>query len=106
MTQSTPQPVAIITGAARGIGLASANWFLARAYRAVLIDNDEASLAATAKAMPASAPVMSIVCDVSDPVQVQAAINQVQAQFGRADALVNNAGVTIFKPIENTSFSE
>jgi meso-butanediol dehydrogenase / (S,S)-butanediol dehydrogenase / diacetyl reductase len=106
MTQPTPLPVAIITGAARGIGLTSAHWFLARGHRVVLIDNDEPTLAATAKAMQVSAAVMPILCDVSDPAQVQAAIDQVDAQFGRADALVNNAGVAVFKPIGDTSFSE
>ena len=45
-------------------------------------------------------------CDVSDPQQVQDAVNKVEATFGRIDALVNNAGVAVFKPIGDTTFAE
>ena len=45
-------------------------------------------------------------CDVSDPQQVQAAIEQVAAHFGRIDALVNNAGIAVFKPILETTVED
>ena len=106
MTPSTTRPVAIITGAARGIGLASTHWFLARDHDVVLIDNDEATLTATAQELSASPHALPILCDVSDPDQVQAAFAQIDARFGRADALVNNAGVAVFKTIGDTSFQE
>ena len=106
MTPSTTRPVAIITGAARGIGLASTHWFLARDHDVVLIDNDEATLTATAQELSASPHALPILCDVSDPAQVQAAFAQIDARFGRADALVNNAGVAVFKTIGDTSFQE
>ena len=50
--------------------------------------------------------VLAIHCDVSQPEQVQAATERVEAQFGRIDALVNNAGVAVFKPIGQTLFEE
>jgi NAD(P)-dependent dehydrogenase (short-subunit alcohol dehydrogenase family) len=45
-------------------------------------------------------------CDVSKPEQVQASVDAVAKKFGRIDALVNNAGVAVFKPIGETSFEE
>jgi meso-butanediol dehydrogenase / (S,S)-butanediol dehydrogenase / diacetyl reductase len=50
--------------------------------------------------------VLAVDCDVSHPDQVAAAASAVMARFGRADALVNNAGVAVFKPILETSFAE
>ena len=49
---------------------------------------------------------MAVHCDVSNPAQVQSAISKVDALFGRIDALVNNAGIAVFKPIGETSFEE
>ena len=49
---------------------------------------------------------MTLHCDVSDPQQVQDAVNKVEATFGRIDALLNNAGVAVFKPIGETTFAE
>lgn len=52
------------------------------------------------------ADVLAVTCDVSDRAQVQSASEKVQAAFGRVDALVNNAGVAIFKPVMDTTFEE
>ena len=103
---SSPALVAVITGAARGIGLASAQWFLEHGYRVVRLDNDEAALTASASSMSHPAQVLDVVCDVSQPDQVEAAVNTVVKNVGRVDALVNNAGVAVFKPISQTSFEE
>ncbi len=99
-------PVAIVTGGARGIGLAIAGWFLAHGHRVALWDIDGDTLAATAARLKDPERVLAVHCDVSDPAQVQAAVVQVVAAFGRIDALVNNAGVAIFKPILDTRFDE
>ena len=50
--------------------------------------------------------MLCLPCDVSNPASVNAAIAQVHAQFGRIDALVNNAGIAVFKPIGETTFEE
>lgn len=98
--------VAVVTGGARGIGLAVANWFLSHDYRVALIDIDADTLEQTEQNFNDSMRVLAIHADVSQPNQVQAAINQVEQKFGRIDALVNNAGVAVFKPIGQTSFEE
>ncbi len=102
----TALPVAVITGAARGIGLASARWFLAHGHRVALLDIDAATLAQAADALRDGAHVFAQPCDVSDPDQVEAAMSAVDARFGRIDALVNNAGVAVFKTLRTTSFDE
>ena len=99
-------PVAVITGGARGIGLAVAEWFLEQGHRIALLDIDRATLDATATRLADPGRVLAVACDVSDPEQVDAAVARVVTAFGRIDALVNNAGVAVFKPIGETSFAE
>jgi NAD(P)-dependent dehydrogenase (short-subunit alcohol dehydrogenase family) len=49
---------------------------------------------------------LALACDVSDPAQVESASTSILDRLGRVDALVNNAGVAVFKPIADTSFAE
>ena len=106
----TPSPsssrVAVVTGGARGIGLAVGQWFLAHDYRVALLDNDHDTLDATVQELALPDQVLGVRCDVSDPAQVDAAARAVIARFGRVDALVNNAGVAVFKPIAETTFAD
>jgi NAD(P)-dependent dehydrogenase (short-subunit alcohol dehydrogenase family) len=88
--------VAIVTGAARGIGLAIAKQFLAKDYRVAILDVDAAKLEGA----------FALQCDVSVPQMVTDAVGKVVARFGRIDALVNNAGIAVFKPLLETSFDE
>ena len=105
-TTTARAPVAIVTGGARGIGLAIGQWFLAQGYRVALLDIDADALRATAEALADPARVLAIACDVSDPQRVAAAIAEIDSRYGRIDALVNNAGVAVFKPIGQTTFEE
>lgn len=101
--------VAFVTGGARGIGLAIGRWFLAHGWRVALVDSDVKTLQSTERSFaegPDTARVLCVRADVSDAGQVQAAVDQVASSFGRIDALVNNAGVAVFKRIEDTSFEE
>lgn len=99
-------PVAVVTGGARGIGLAIAEWFLAHGHRVVLLDIDRRQLAKTARALDDSECVMAVGCDVSDAKQVKSAVSRVVKGFGRIDALINNAGIAVFKPVLETSIKE
>lgn len=105
---SDPARVAIVTGGARGIGLAVGQWFLRAGWRVALWDNDAATLAATDTALATSDPerALTVQVDVSQPASVQAAMQATVARFGRVDALVNNAGVAVFKRILDTSWEE
>jgi meso-butanediol dehydrogenase/(S,S)-butanediol dehydrogenase/diacetyl reductase len=99
-------PVAVVTGAARGIGLGIARWFLAQGHSVALLDIDAVTLAAATAQLKDPQRVLAIHCDVSDPQQVRAAVLQVDAAFQRIDALVNNAGIAVFKPILQVSFED
>ena len=99
-------PVALVTGGARGIGLGIAQWFLAQGHRVALLDIDAATLALSARELNQPQRVLAIHADVSDRAQVAAAVAQVDVAFGRIDALINNAGVALFKPILELSFEE
>lgn len=94
----------VVTGAARGIGLAIARRFLAGHWRVAMLDIDGATLAAAARGLGSEAS--PIECDVAEPAQVRAAIDQVAARFGRIDAVVNNAGIAVFKPLLETTYEE
>ncbi len=99
------QPVAVVTGGARGIGLAIGQWFLLHGYRVALIDIDHATLN-EAKLRLNTPDAIAIPTDVSQPAEVEAAMSSIVERFGRIDALVNNAGVAVFKRILDTTFAE
>lgn len=99
-THSTPK-IAVVTGAARGIGLATAKLFLEQGWQVAMIDRDEPELR---KAAATLVGVRPFVCDVSKPNEVAKMVAEVIAAFDRIDALINNAGVAFFRPLEQTNF--
>ncbi|MGR3699453.1 MAG: SDR family NAD(P)-dependent oxidoreductase [Roseovarius sp.] len=96
------ETVALITGAARGIGLATAALFHAEGRRVVMLDRDAEELAEAAATLSGA---LAITCDVSIPQQVAQAVAEVEQTFGRVDILVNNAGVADFGPLAETDFA-
>ena len=92
---------ALITGAARGIGLATAKGLLEDGWQVALLDRDRDALAGAAAEL---SEALAIDADVSIPADVERAVREVQAAFGRLDGLVNNAGVADFGPIRETTF--
>jgi 3-oxoacyl-[acyl-carrier protein] reductase len=81
--------VALVTGAASGIGLATARHFAQQGLRTVLLDRS-AEVEAIARELPHA---HALVADVGRADEVRAAMAQVQSRFGRCDVLVNNAGI-------------
>ncbi|TCH99867.1 SDR family oxidoreductase [Roseococcus sp. SYP-B2431] len=96
--------VAVVTGAGRGIGLATARRFLAEGWRVALLDIDLELVTAAAAGLAGDA--LALRCDVADATEVGAVIRRAADHFGRLDALVNNAGTAVFKPMLETTPEE
>ena len=106
-TVSTPQvdfdfrlddKVAMVTGAASGIGAAIAAAFATKGARIAVVDLDGDGAEATARALPGS---RGFACDVADPESVDAAVGAVVDHFGGIDVLVNCAGIAALAPAED-----
>ena len=99
----SPQKVALVTGAARGIGLGVARKFLTEGWRVALLDIDGEVLWKSVEALAAAGDTLGLHCDVSDSSAVASAFAEIDRRFGRLDALVNNAGIAVFAPLLETT---
>ena len=102
MTMTETQKIAIITGSARGIGLATAQKMKQNAIQPVLVDYDTQALK---EAKELLGDVLAVACDISRPDQIDQMIQTVISEYGQIDILVNNAGIADFGPIEETDFA-
>lgn len=93
---------ALVTGAARGIGLATAKLFLAEGWQVAMVDRDGEELAKAAEGLERVLPICR---DVSIQADAKASVEQARDWAGGIDALVNNAGVADFGPIDETDFA-
>ena len=94
MKLSFENKVALVTGAASGLGLATAKAFAESGASVVLADWNEKDVQSAAKELANKEhKTLAVRCDVSDDTQVEAMVKQTVATFGRLDAAYNNAGV-------------
>lgn len=97
---------ALVTGGARGIGLACARALLARGARVTLLGRDGAALEAAVRELGGTAPaaqmVQSVQADIADEASVRQAFAQAEAAFGPVQVLVNNAGQASSQKFERT----
>ena len=94
MNISFENKVAVVTGAASGLGLATAKAFAESGAAVALADWNEEAVRSAADGLTAQGHrALAVVCDVSDDAQVEAMVERTVAKFGRLDAAYNNAGV-------------
>jgi 2-hydroxycyclohexanecarboxyl-CoA dehydrogenase len=94
----------IVTGAASGIGLATAQRFARDGARVAVWDiNEEGANRAVAGLVAGGAKAIASRVDVSNRAQVNAAVERVHEEFGPVQILVNNAGITDFRPFMETT---
>jgi short-subunit dehydrogenase len=97
----------LITGGSRGLGLALAEEFARHGCRLILTARDQAELQrAREQVQKSGANVHTIVCDISQPAQVQRMVDEATRHFGRIDILVNNAGVISVGPLESQTIED
>jgi len=101
MADHDPAPVAVVTGASSGIGLAAARRLAAAGYRLALAARTESKLKAAAEQIDGQPLVHP--CDVADPQQAAGLIHAAHERFGRIDAVVNNAGTAVLRSIAETT---
>jgi meso-butanediol dehydrogenase/(S,S)-butanediol dehydrogenase/diacetyl reductase len=98
--------VAIITGAARGIGITIAQRFHAEGYYTIIIDRDKKAMQVCKTQLKGKGRYSYFNCDVSIPRQVKGTFDKIISRFPAIHALVNNAGIAIFKPAEKVTFED
>lgn len=98
---------AIITGAGRGIGQAIAETFARQGCDVAAVARTQDQVDETAdRVRERGRRALAVSCDVSNPDDVAACVDNVLTKFGQIDVLVNNAGVAIFKPFVETTLDD
>ena len=97
--------VALVTGGASGIGLATVKRFLADGAKVVLVDRDQKRAEQAAHDLRADSLRISA-CDVSSEMQVKASVAQTLSWFGHLDIVVNDAGLMVFKKLEDHTLDD
>jgi 3-oxoacyl-[acyl-carrier protein] reductase len=98
--------VALVIGAARGIGRGIAERFLEEGANVVIADRDDAAGQATAEALRPAGRVRFVHCDISLRSDAESAVNSAVDHFGKLDILMQNAGIYPWRLIENTEPEE
>jgi NAD(P)-dependent dehydrogenase (short-subunit alcohol dehydrogenase family) len=102
----TTLPTAIITGGAQGIGKATAKRLLGKGMNVAIADLDEEAGRETAREYENLGNIRFIPCDVSKDAQVRRLIDETMKEFHGIAALVNNAGISRFKPLDEATLED
>ncbi|MCU1495897.1 MAG: short-chain dehydrogenase/reductase, partial [Acidimicrobiaceae bacterium] len=99
--------VAVLTGAANGLGATTALWLAERGVLLALLDVDEAANdELAAQIADAGGEALAVSCDVSEQAAVAHAAVAVRRRFDRCDILINNATTMSWRPLEDVSIGE
>ena len=98
--------VAIVTGAASGIGKEIAKAFVHEGARVVIADLNQKAADAAAAELGDTRKALGVVMDVTDEQQVEAGVARTVEQFGKIDVLVSNAGIQIVAPLDEFKFAD
>jgi NAD(P)-dependent dehydrogenase (short-subunit alcohol dehydrogenase family) len=99
--------IALITGGSRGLGLEIARQLCAQGGRVAILARDTAELArAKADLATRGGDVLPIQCDLIEAAQIQSAISQTLARFGKIDILINNAGIIEVGPLDHMQLAD
>ena len=98
--------VALITGAASGIGHGIAKRYVAAGGRVVIADLNLDAANAAAKELGGEKDAIAVAMDVTNEDQVNAGVEKTVSTFGKVDILVSNAGIQIVHPIEDFPFAD
>jgi NAD(P)-dependent dehydrogenase (short-subunit alcohol dehydrogenase family) len=100
------KPVAIVTGGANGIGEATAKLFAQNSYAVAIIDIVDRVEQVATEIRSQGGECLFARGDVSSESHVQAFVDQVTRAYGRIDALINNAGIVVVKPLEEIDWTD
>ncbi|MBB3931807.1 NAD(P)-dependent dehydrogenase (short-subunit alcohol dehydrogenase family) [Kaistia hirudinis] len=107
MTDSSQSPVALITGAGSGIGLACARRFAAAGYALALLDIDRAAVETASRSIRESgADVLALVGSVADEAAIENAVEAAEQTLGPVRLLINSAGIASNKPTFELSLAD
>ena len=98
--------VAIVTGAASGIGKEIAKTFAREGARVVIADLNQKAADATATELGGAGKALGVAMDVTNEQQVDTGVARTVQQFGRVDVLVSNAGIQIVNPLDQFPFAD
>jgi 3-hydroxybutyrate dehydrogenase len=98
--------VAIVTGAASGIGKEIAKTFAREGARVVIADLNQKAADATATELGGAGKALGVAMDVTNEQQVDAGVARTVQQFGKVDVLVSNAGIQIVNPLDQFPFAD
>jgi 3-hydroxybutyrate dehydrogenase len=98
--------VAVVTGAASGIGKEIAHTYAREGAKVVIADLNQAGADAVAAELGGAGKALGVAMDVTNEAQVDAGIDKAVATFGRLDVLVSNAGIQIVAPVEQFEFAK